>query len=510
MGYLTRITLPNGQYRDVGGGGGQPDAVINITRSGTTFTATRADGTTFTFTQQDNDTWQANTSSQDGYVTSGAGQANKVWKTDGSGNPDWRDDADTTYSVATDLADGLMSAADKAKLDGIESGAEVNVQSDWAEADPTSDAYILNKPNPYLLQGFIAINNGDDLDDYITPGEYYSSTNVNVIANVPVSGEAFRLRVEHYPTATFMRQTFLTRESRRVYMRYTSDSGATWGQWGIYVPHLYSSVDIHTGADLDNYFALGEYDCRLNSIAPTVLNSPVTVAFRLRVETTIRAENELYRRQTLFPYSNKNKYYTRIYNPDDNPAAWSEWVPLGTPYDHARNNLDHGGGTASNYGHVKLSDTYASAVSGGNAAGSIGASQNALYSAYNSLSTAIDDIGGYTENTGGSVSVANNTLTSLYNFTLAKTGEYLAVVSVSWAANASGYRAVGLNTNNTGLRASRFLGSRVAPSPTQETWMIFTTHLHVTSTSTRYYLNVQQTSGGSLNASYGIRLIYLG
>ena len=30
------------------------DAVKNITRSGTTFTATRADGTTFTFTQQDN------------------------------------------------------------------------------------------------------------------------------------------------------------------------------------------------------------------------------------------------------------------------------------------------------------------------------------------------------------------------------------------------------------------------------------------------------------------------
>ena len=32
------------------------DAIKNITRSGTTFTATRADGTTFTFTQQDNNT----------------------------------------------------------------------------------------------------------------------------------------------------------------------------------------------------------------------------------------------------------------------------------------------------------------------------------------------------------------------------------------------------------------------------------------------------------------------
>ena len=35
------------------------NAITNITRSGTTFTATKADGTTFTFTQQDNNTWNA-------------------------------------------------------------------------------------------------------------------------------------------------------------------------------------------------------------------------------------------------------------------------------------------------------------------------------------------------------------------------------------------------------------------------------------------------------------------
>ena len=33
---------------------------------------------------------------------------------------------DTTYSAATQSADGLMSSSDKTKLDGIESGAEVN------------------------------------------------------------------------------------------------------------------------------------------------------------------------------------------------------------------------------------------------------------------------------------------------------------------------------------------------------------------------------------------------
>ena len=59
-------------------------AIINITRSGTTFTATKQDGSTFTFTHQDNK---------------------------------------TTYSAATTSAAGLMSAADKTKLDGIATGA---------------------------------------------------------------------------------------------------------------------------------------------------------------------------------------------------------------------------------------------------------------------------------------------------------------------------------------------------------------------------------------------------
>lgn len=33
-----------------------PDAIVNISRNGTTFTATKVDGTTMTFTQQDNNT----------------------------------------------------------------------------------------------------------------------------------------------------------------------------------------------------------------------------------------------------------------------------------------------------------------------------------------------------------------------------------------------------------------------------------------------------------------------
>lgn len=49
-----------------------------------------------------------------------------------------------SISSATQSAAGLMSKADKVKLDGIETGAQVNVKSDWNAT--SGDAQILNKP----------------------------------------------------------------------------------------------------------------------------------------------------------------------------------------------------------------------------------------------------------------------------------------------------------------------------------------------------------------------------
>jgi len=48
--------------------------------------------------------------------------------------------------LATQSVNGLMSATDKTKLDGIEAGAEVNVQSDWNQSNTQADDYIKNKP----------------------------------------------------------------------------------------------------------------------------------------------------------------------------------------------------------------------------------------------------------------------------------------------------------------------------------------------------------------------------
>ena len=56
---------------------------------------------------------------------------------------------------ATSTNAGLLSSADKIKLDGLNANAEQNVQADWNETNTGSDAFILNKPgfNPGTLIG---------------------------------------------------------------------------------------------------------------------------------------------------------------------------------------------------------------------------------------------------------------------------------------------------------------------------------------------------------------------
>ncbi len=85
------------------------------------------------------------------------------------------------YNATQDTA-GLMSPYDKAKLDGIAYGAEVNVQSDWNVTDDTLDSFIRNKPN---LSVFVTHDElGARLDtkqDKLTPGRNITIEN-NVIS----------------------------------------------------------------------------------------------------------------------------------------------------------------------------------------------------------------------------------------------------------------------------------------------------------------------------------------
>lgn len=97
--------------------------VKELTVDGRTITVKRGNDTTFTFTTQD--TTYGN---MHGATSSAAGKAglvpapaqgasNRYLRSDGT----WQvpPDTNTTYSVATQSANGLMSSADKQKLDGL-------------------------------------------------------------------------------------------------------------------------------------------------------------------------------------------------------------------------------------------------------------------------------------------------------------------------------------------------------------------------------------------------------
>jgi ribosomal protein S11 len=62
------------------------------------------------------------TTSGNKHIPSG-GSSGKVLKWYSDGTATWQDDKDTTYSDATTSVHGLMTAADKTKLNGIASGA---------------------------------------------------------------------------------------------------------------------------------------------------------------------------------------------------------------------------------------------------------------------------------------------------------------------------------------------------------------------------------------------------
>jgi len=54
--------------------------------------------------------------------------------------------ADPAFSITDAGSGSVITDAERTKLGGIADGAEVNVQSDWTEADNTNDAFIANKP----------------------------------------------------------------------------------------------------------------------------------------------------------------------------------------------------------------------------------------------------------------------------------------------------------------------------------------------------------------------------
>ena len=90
-------------------------------------------------------------------------------------------------AAASTTANGLMSSADKTKLNGIAAGAEVNVNADWNAT--SGDAVILNKPTAgtgLIIDANNAINHNTDVvaDTTSTPAQLAHSGTFTAITSV--------------------------------------------------------------------------------------------------------------------------------------------------------------------------------------------------------------------------------------------------------------------------------------------------------------------------------------
>ncbi|MBQ2644277.1 hypothetical protein IJG14_01725 [bacterium] len=72
--------------------------------------------------------------------------------------------------------------AEKTKLEGIEAGAEVNVQSDWSQADSEADDFIKNKPSIYTQSEVDSLL--DDKQNTLTAGNNITISNDVISADV--------------------------------------------------------------------------------------------------------------------------------------------------------------------------------------------------------------------------------------------------------------------------------------------------------------------------------------
>lgn len=141
--------------------------VKSVTASGRTVTVTKGNGTASTFTTQDT-TYR----NMRGATTSAAGNAglvpapaqgasNRYLRSDGT----WQvpPDNNTTYSVATQSVNGLMSSADKRKLDGLSSDVVGSIPLATSTRDglmPKADKAKLDAIGPIstsTIDGFFRI-----------------------------------------------------------------------------------------------------------------------------------------------------------------------------------------------------------------------------------------------------------------------------------------------------------------------------------------------------------------
>jgi hypothetical protein len=196
----------------------------------------------------------------------------------------------TLYGLSTND----YTTPEKSKLAGIQSGAEVNIQADWSETNPASDAFILNKPE---ITPPISLHSDLILDDGTNP---HGTTKTNVgLSNVPNVDTTTTANITDSTNKRFVtdsQQTAITHSNRSILdlitesfttaLKTAYDSTVTWisTNGAIILSHLSNTSNPHnvtkTQVGLSNVDNTSDVD------------KPVSTATQTEIDATNTAFND--------------------------------------------------------------------------------------------------------------------------------------------------------------------------------------------------------------------------
>lgn len=238
-------------------------ATARITANGT-FTGNASTATKAT---QDSAGQQINKT----YIKGLSASGKTITYTKGDGSTGTISTQDTTYSNATTSASGLMSAADKTKLDGIATGATKVIVDTSLSSNSTNP--VQNKVVNSALANkaaMVTLSYTENLNNVTTPG-FYNCGGGNSITNKPANTDAIGLIVVHNASGNFYTQILTTSSNYNTYRR-TCLNGS-WSAWtqDVYTDTTYSAG---TGITLSN----GKfYNSGVRSVATGAANGTLTV-----------------------------------------------------------------------------------------------------------------------------------------------------------------------------------------------------------------------------------------
>ena len=365
----------------------------------------------------------------------------------------------------------------KTKLDSIAAGAEVNVQSNWTEADATSDAYIQNKPT--IPDDASEIDYDNTISGLVATDVQSAIDEVNTIA----SGVSNKMdKVNPTGTGKFTLNSRMNPNLAGDYSFVAGDNNDANGDYSVAMGHgCVASGEAAQAFGLST--AYGDYShAEGNASAAGGNHSHVEgYATRATGESSHAEGNNT-------KASSANQHVSGKYNVEDNADTYAEIIGNGTA-DNARSNartLDWNG-----------NETIAGDLYFNGGASPLSAQ----------LAAKADPPSAITQDQTGSETLTHNSWKQIKSFSLTK-GLYIIHAGVVFqGVNSTGIRAFTIST--TSAASGGGINTTRAPGSSSDTNVHMTLLWEVTASSQTLYINAYQNAGTGVTLTAQPRFEYV-